>query len=824
MGTAGPQGSQVDPNLVHRDEARPAVDRIDGAQATLIDEAGLDALLGTAFPRSIVAMIVLDLEMTIRRANAAAGRLLATDDLLGRSFGDFQTGHSASRTRRFAGRFRSGVLDHLEHDAILVTSAGDRLVVEMRVDALVEFADPALHLVQIWDLTAIREHERALTASEKYYRDIVHHLPNGTVLSFDRQMRLLLASGELIGRMSAEPATLRGQRLDEILPPAVWTKIVDPVRAALRGESMDFDYSSPLDGTQHRLRTRPFFDDDELVVGGLILSEDVSAERTRQMQLEQMQELSRVGSCRFDASSGWQFDPVLLDLLGVDSTEEGLMAVDELVLPEDRDEIRSRYRHILNQGGRAPVEYRLRHGRTGELRFVRGTCDAEVDSDGKLLRAVITHADITESVYSRRTADAALAAAAQSRTVLLRRVSDLLATEKGSLLGKAEQIAEVAAAGLGNGALLRIMTADGLHVESDTIAHPDPVVRASVRGIAASAGTATAAAAGSAAEAVFGGALLTGSDPQVWADIYRLADSSALGGIVAHFIAAPVRHAGQVLGVLSVFRAEPGQSFATGDEDLVQVLADRVGAAIGESRMQEWLEQQRQERQAIAGRLIQLTSEQRELLDQLSEVEERERVLLAEAIHDDPMQLVIAVAMRLETLGMKSDAFGEELDELVGLLESAVERLRTLITALNPPDLAGGLGQALRRLAEGIFIGTPTRVHSTATGIPVLSAKSTETAFRIFREALVNARKHARATNVDLAVRQSGTQVVITLHDDGVGADSFDAGPGHLGMLTMRARAATEGGTLSVRSAAGGGTTVTLSLTADASAPAGVAR
>lgn len=818
MRTAGPWGSEIDPVPID-DQEHPADAGIEGDHPVQFDEAGLDALLGTVFQRSVMAMIVLDRDMTIRRANPAAQRLLVADELAGRSFGDFQTGHSASRTRRFAGRLRSGDVDHLQHDAVLIAGTGDRLVVEMRVDPLTEFTGPPLHLVQIGDVTAVREYERALTASEKSYRDIVQHLPNSTVLSFDRQMRVLLASGGLIGRVSADPASLRGQRLDEILPAIVVDQIIEPVRAALRGEAMDLDYNSPINGAQYRMRTRPFLDEDNLVVGGLVLSEDVSAERIRQLQLEQMQELSHVGSCRYDAVTGWDFDPVLLDLLGVDSTAEGLQAADELVLPEDRDQVRTTYRQVLNQGGRADVEYRLRHGRTGELRFVRGTCDAVVDNDGKLLRAVLTHADITESVYSRRTAEAALAAAAQSRTVLLRRISDLLATERGSLLAKAEKITEVAAAGLGNGALLRIMTADGLDVENDTITHPDPVVRATVRALAATAAVGSEPELGSYAESVMSGTVVTGGDPRMWADVYRLPVTVSLDGIVAHFIAAPVRHAGQVLGVLSVFRADPDKPFTDGDEDLVQVLADRVGAAIDESRMQEWLEEQRQERQAIAGRLLQLTSEQRELLDQLSEVEERERVLLAEAIHDDPMQLVIAVAMRLETLGMRSNAFGAEFEELVGLLESAVERLRTLITALSPPDLAGGLGHALRRLAEGIFIGTATQVHSTSTGLAGLSAKSTETAFRIFREALVNARKHARATHVDLTVRQQGNRVVITLSDDGVGTDSFDAGPGHLGMLTMRARAATEGGALSVRSTPGRGTTVTLSMTTDASAP-----
>jgi PAS domain S-box-containing protein len=780
--------------------------------------ASIDSVLGTAFQLSILAMFVVDFDLVIVRANPAAARLVGTDDLVGRRYTDFHSQQSAATAHRFVARLRSGELDYVHREAVMVTAAGDQLVVEIRSEALTETNSAPLYLVQARDVTALRQHERALTASERMYRDVVEHLPNSTVLSFDREMRVLLAAGAMFERFGYNPPSMRGQRLPDLLPDTVMAMIIEPVQAALRGESRDLDYSSPISGNQFRMRVHPITADDDRVVGGLILSEDVSAERARQMQLEQMQELSRVGSCRYDAASGWDFDPVLLELLGVDTAEEGLIAVDELVLPEDRDRIRTAYRQVLAEGGRTTTEYRLRHGRTGELRHVRGCCDAVVDADGKLLRAVLTHADITESVYARRTAEESLAASAQARTVLLRRISDLLAADRGSLLAKAERIAEVAAAGLGDGALLRIMSPDGLNVESDTVAHPDPVVRATLRSLAGASIGGCPPAPGSHAGTIGHGTLLAGSDPRIWADIFRLPGSVSPDGIVAHFIAAPVRHAGQVLGILRVVRAAPDKPFLAGDEDLVQVLADRVGATIDESRMEEWLERHRKERQAITGMLVQLTTEQRQLLDQLSEVEERERTLLAEAIHDDPLQLVIAVGMRLELLGMKSESFGAEVDELVGQLESAVGRLRTLITALSPPDLTGGLGPALSRLAEGIFIGTPTQVHGTFTGLDTMSPACTDAAFRIFREALVNVRKHARATNVDLTVRHQASGMVITLSDDGVGTDSFNAGPGHLGMMTMRARAATVGGLLSVRSQPGHGTTVTLTMTTEAAA------
>ena len=51
-----------------------------------------------------------------------------------------------------------------------------------------------------------------------------------------------------------------------------------------------------------------------------------------------------------------------------------------------------------------------------------------------------------------------------------------------------------------------------------------------------------------------------------------------------------------------------------------------------------------------------------------------------------------------------------EVDELAGMLETAVDRLRTLIVALTPLDLTDGLGVALRDVAEGIFVGTTATI------------------------------------------------------------------------------------------------------------------
>ena len=761
-----------------------------------------------AFVRSIVPMLVVDEDLTIVVANLAAHRMLGVADLRGRDLTAFHTPESAAQARRNAARLRAGQVSHNERDGVLVSANGARLIVEIRADPMTDRGNRQFHLLQMRDVTEIREHERALVAGERMYRDVVENLPNSTVLSFDQDLGIRVLGGALIRRFGYDIGDVRGRPLPEVLPPAALTPMEGPIREALLGRASDVDYRSPQTDARYRIRGRPVRSPDGRIVGGIILSEDVSAERLRQAQLEQTQELSNVGTCRYEVGTGWEFDRKLLDLLGVDTNEQALRSVDDLVVAVDRGRTRERFARVLAEGGRDGMEYRLRHGRSGELRHVRAVCDAVVDPGGELLRAVITHADITEAVHSRRTAEAARAAAARKRTVLLRRISDLLATDRHSLAEKLERIVDVAAAGLGDGALLRIMRPDGHGVESSTVAHVDPAIRELL-------------VAGARDSTDHGGPGIratrrpVGTDAAGWVGGQLIPRSAALDHVIGDDVVVPVRHAGAVLGVFGVFRGRSGPPYAQEDEDLLQVLADRVGTAISEGRAEAWAEQQRSERTAIAGRLLQQTVEQRELLDQLAEVEERERVLLAEAIHDDPMQLIIAVAMRLETLGLRLGEPDDVFEELIESLEAAVDRLRTLITALTPPDLDGGLGPALRRLANGIFTGTGTVVHCVGPDHVALTTARKQTAYRILREALVNARRHARAANVELAITCAGSSVVITVADDGVGADRPESTPDRLGLVTMRARAAAEGCSLTVRSAPGRGTTVTLVVPAD---------
>jgi len=770
--------------------------------------AGIEqCLAGNIFELSTTPMLLIDDAQRIHSANAAAGVMFQCSDLDRRSVRDVLVPDDDLQSRMEMTALAGDKSGWLDHGYVILPNSGWRLRVSVRVDLVTAPGDPARYLMQLSAPSIEGEHEVARGRGESHYRHLVSTVPGMSVLVFDRDLRLLRAGGEVLarGRFSAE--SMAGKLLSDVVPAQVVALIGDRFRAALEGQEADFDYDSPIDGRQYRIRLRPITDDDGTITTALALSEDVTADRARRTLLEQMQQLSKVGTVAYSQFGGWRADDELLDLLGLNSSSEVQQALDNLVLPEDRAPTRSAYRAVLAAGGRTTVQYRVVHGKTGQLRHVMGAVEAVVDAEGTLLRALATHADITEAVQ----AQAAEVAAAQARTVLLRSVSDAFAKAPGSLLSVMQSIVDIAAAALGDSTVLRILTADATGVEIDLVADSDEMaknvmtecLRESARTFCADTLDVTGPA---------GALLSTVRDPHGRSTFRQRLACPAMKPI-HHFISAAVRHDGLVLGYLHVYRADPNNPYQDGDDHLIQVLADRIGSAIAESRVRDLLERQRTERSAIAIRLHELTVEQRELLEQLSGVEERERLLLAEAIHDGPMQLVVAVMMRLENFSMTGVKLVQDgLESSIETLETSIRNLRTLIIALTPPDLSRGLGVALRQLAEGIFMGTTTEITVLGKAHVNLTPLTKVNAHRILREALVNTRKHAHARHVVLELTEDDDVVIARLTDDGIGATSLDSGPGHLGVATMRARADAEGASLDIVCTAGVGTTVLLTL------------
>ena len=198
--------------------------------------------------------------------------------------------------------------------------------------------------------------------------------------------------------------------------------------------------------------------------------------------------------------------------------------------------------------------------------------------------------------------------------------------------------------------------------------------------------------------------------------------------------------------------------------------------------------------------------QRRRLLSRLVNAEEEERHRIAREVHDGPVQLMVGVGMQLEMLRRRLDtldpkAAAESLDQAVGRIQSAVDVMRTLIFELRP--------SAIVEYAKGLDSGMDFRVDSRLRREP--SDETRVTLYRIAQEALINIRKHAKATSVEVRLEDRDGGFLVRVQDNGVGISASEmlrSTDGHLGLTSMRERAEMAGGRCEVRSLSEGGTTV----------------
>ena len=211
--------------------------------------------------------------------------------------------------------------------------------------------------------------------------------------------------------------------------------------------------------------------------------------------------------------------------------------------------------------------------------------------------------------------------------------------------------------------------------------------------------------------------------------------------------------------------------------------------------------------------LRQVDQNRQALLRRLVHAQEEERRGIARDIHDDTIQSMFAVSLRLSTLrnALRDAAQVEQLDLLEHSVQESTERLRHLLFDLRPAALdEGGLPAALREYLDVMKRESAIDVE-LETSVERNPASETQViAYRIAQEALGNVRKHARARRVECAVSAVDDGILTRIADDGVGFDD-DPGrspAGHLGLVSMRERAEMAGGWFRVTSSEGNGCVV----------------
>jgi signal transduction histidine kinase len=257
----------------------------------------------------------------------------------------------------------------------------------------------------------------------------------------------------------------------------------------------------------------------------------------------------------------------------------------------------------------------------------------------------------------------------------------------------------------------------------------------------------------------------------------------------------PMVDRGQVVGLLGLGPRWTGELYDEPDVQLIGILAHRLALAILSTRQFERL-------QTMSHLVLQ--------------AEENERRKIARELHDTVLQFLLVLTYGLDDLRERQAAPAGEIERWQDRISAEASQLRDLLSYLRAPELLvqQGLIPSLRSWLER------TRQETTAVIDPKLdeaaeSLLATETKvaiYRVCREAVHNAVKHAQANRITVRLGRDGQRVVLVVEDNGQGFDVAQAlepkAKGYSSLQDMRIYMESMGGRLEVYSTPGMGTTI----------------
>ncbi len=218
--------------------------------------------------------------------------------------------------------------------------------------------------------------------------------------------------------------------------------------------------------------------------------------------------------------------------------------------------------------------------------------------------------------------------------------------------------------------------------------------------------------------------------------------------------------------------------------------------------------------------LLRGDEKQQQVLEKIILAQELERRKWALEIHDGITQSLVNIYYRLQAyrklLARDPLAAQQDLEKTEELVSEAIAEARGIIDDLRPSilddvGLIPAIEKYLKRIKEGNHISVSFEVGRS---IPRLSSEVETAVYRIIQEALSNARKHARATEVKVEIASQGNRLIAKVADNGCGFDveMVDAEGDNWGLIGMRERAEIIGGSLRIESNIGQGTLVHLGV------------
>jgi signal transduction histidine kinase len=269
--------------------------------------------------------------------------------------------------------------------------------------------------------------------------------------------------------------------------------------------------------------------------------------------------------------------------------------------------------------------------------------------------------------------------------------------------------------------------------------------------------------------------------------------------IVGH-ISVPLITKERMVGQLNIAYNDPEQVNQL-DADLLKTIAPQLAVAIENARL--WEEVQNKE------------AMRRELLKKVVTAQEEERKRISRELHDELGQQLTSLLVQfrlLENRGCPAEVkaiYDTQMETVSGMLSG----IHDLAVELRPAALDDlGLVPALEQYFKDCPARLGVKVDFAVVGLngERLPREIETTLYRVIQESLTNVARHARVNQAGVLLKKNGTEIIAIVEDNGVGFDVKET-TGHtsrLGIYGIEERVALTGGTLTIESRPGGGTTM----------------
>lgn len=298
--------------------------------------------------------------------------------------------------------------------------------------------------------------------------------------------------------------------------------------------------------------------------------------------------------------------------------------------------------------------------------------------------------------------------------------------------------------------------------------------------------------------------ILTTGAPVLIPDTGAVADwTLPTGSAGESWLGVPLFARGSVAGLFSVAKQEV-RYFNDEHVRVAEALSSQASVAVENAILFEQMQAATERMQTLSRRLV--------------EVQENERRTVARELHDEAGQALVSLRYGLQLLERETGGEGvaARVAELKQTTDAVIDSLHRLAGALRPASLdLVGLDAALRQYLHSTESKWGLTVRFKARGLKDerLPAAVETALYRVVQEAVTNVVRHAAATRIDVLVERRDGRVMVMVEDDGKGFAPATAGGAEcLGLIGMRERAEALGGTLTIESAPGEGSTIAVEV------------